>query len=147
MVRFQARQPNLKEIFYLAMPLATKEEQKKYQHEWYLRTVKARKELYFKTNGPCCKCGSWIKLQLDHVDRLRKISHNIRGWEKEKRSTELLKCQILCHECRKKKTILECYPERKHGSQTMYEAGCRCQSCRASNAKTKRNYRARTGKR
>lgn len=46
-----------------------------------------RKEKWFKENGPCRECGSWEKLECDHIDlttkdsELKKGSSRIWDWE------------------------------------------------------------------
>ncbi len=74
-----------------------------FQREWLAR----RRARWLIENGPCAQCGSSESLEIDHVDRTQKISHRVWGWKPERRAAELLKCQVLCYACHKKKTILE----------------------------------------
>lgn len=55
-------------------------------------------------HGPCVKCGSKKELQVDHIDPEDKVTHRVWSWSKARREVELAKCQVLCHECHKKKT-------------------------------------------
>jgi hypothetical protein len=75
-----------------------------------------------------------VDLQIDHLDRQQKVDHRLWSWSAERRGAELAKCQGLCWEHHKQKTHAEVYGERQHGEMRTYEAGCRCQQCRAANA-------------
>lgn len=44
------------------MPMKTKEEQRAYQRKW----LQARRDEWLFANGPCRKCGSDLKLEIDH---------------------------------------------------------------------------------
>lgn len=67
----------------------------------------AIKKQWIQDNGPCRHCGSWERLELDHIDRSTKVTHQIHRLSKVKREAELLKCQVLCHPCHFKKTRAE----------------------------------------
>jgi len=82
-----------------SMPYKNKAHQRQFQRE---RNVRLRRE-WLEAHGPC-KCGSWIDLQVDHIDPAKKVSHRIWSWSKERREAELAKCQPLCLECHKAKT-------------------------------------------
>jgi 5-methylcytosine-specific restriction endonuclease McrA len=58
-------------------------------------------------NGPCRRCGRRKDVEVDHIDPSQKVSHRIWGWPEERRLVELVKCQVLCKRCHKKKTKLE----------------------------------------
>ncbi len=68
----------------------------KYGREWRRK----RRYEYFK-NKSCTKCNSKKRLELDHIDPKKKISHNIWSWSEDRRNKELVKCQILCYKCHK----------------------------------------------
>lgn len=85
--------------------------------------IKQRRIDWFFLNGPCRLCGLWDRLELDHIDPIGKISHNIWSWSEARRITELLKCQPLCYFCHKEK-----HSGPKHGV-TGYSKGCRCRMC------------------
>jgi hypothetical protein len=59
-------------------------------------------------NGPCCKCGSWERLEVDHRNPEEKHLNPRALWslspQNPRRIAELAKCQVLCHECHKEKT-------------------------------------------
>lgn len=85
------------------MPYKDKNKQKEYQLEW----IKKRRTFWFAENGPCKHCGSWKKLELDHINPKDKISHSIWSWCDERRNKELAKCQVLCYDCHLKKSSKE----------------------------------------
>jgi len=53
------------------------------------------------------KCGSWKKLELDHIDPKTKESHKIWSWSEERRNKELKKCQVLCYDCHNIKSSID----------------------------------------
>ncbi|MES2355581.1 MAG: HNH endonuclease signature motif containing protein [Pseudomonadota bacterium] len=81
--------------------------QKAAQAAWYQTTVKGRRAEWLAKNGPCRKCGSSEKLEVDHVDPSQKVTHQVWTWAQERRDAELAKCQVLCSKCHRKKTIAE----------------------------------------
>jgi hypothetical protein len=120
-------------VVLYAMPYKDPERQREWHREWFDRVVKKRRAKWLKENGPCTKCGSQVKLEVDHTDPKRKIDHRVWTWAEERRDAELKKCQVLCSRCHKGKTSkarkLESY---KHGRERMYRAlRCRCSKCRA----------------
>lgn len=108
------------------------ERRKEYQRLY----VAKRRAAYFKDRH-CVKCGSKERLELDHIDPSTKISHNIWSWSEIRRSEELAKCQVLCYDCHKLKTVEDCrlmfikpFSERKHGTNKTYsQFKCRCELC------------------
>lgn len=92
-----------------------KEYLREYHRNWYLSVVKKRREKWFIENGPCVKCGSWDRLELDHIDPSTKVSHLVFSWGDSKRLDELSKCQALCHICHKKKSVKECFDRGIYG--------------------------------
>lgn len=75
---------------------------REYQKQW----VQKRKSKWFSENGPCVICGSSERLELDHINPETKVTNSIWSWSEKRRSDELIKCQILCYECHKKKTAI-----------------------------------------
>lgn len=108
------------------MPYADKERQNRYSVQWSAR----RREELLRENGPCKKCGSWDRLEVDHINPEQKVSHRIWRWKAETRLAELKKCQPLCYECHKKKSAEEKSRPAEHGTASCYRRGCRCEVCR-----------------
>lgn len=87
--------------------MATAEAQREYQRLWV-----ARRRAAFFSGKSCIQCGSTEGLELDHTDRttkdpVLKLGTRIWSWSEDKRAAEIAKCQILCHECHKIKSIGE----------------------------------------
>lgn len=113
------------------------EDKRKYQREW----VKNNRDTWIAENGPC-KCGSFLDLEIDHIDPTEKISHKIWSWKESRRKEELRKCQVLCKKCHKQKTIKYIEDNRKHGTSTMYSNfKCRCDLCKEYKRVIARNYK------
>lgn len=96
--------------------------QREYQRNW----IRKRRAAYFNGKS-CAHCGSTSELELDHIDRTKKLSHNVWSWSAPRRAAELAKCQVLCSDCHLKKSLAE-RPKPKHGGG-MYKHGCRCDKC------------------
>jgi 5-methylcytosine-specific restriction endonuclease McrA len=126
------------------MPYKDPEKQKKYQRDWIAR----RKLAWLEENGPCAKCGSEKDLQVDHIDPSTKTTHRIWSFSKEKRETELAKCQVLCFECHKNKTCNDNYGHdvKQHGTGGPYKDGCRCNLCVKGQNRRSRERFERRGK-
>lgn len=77
----------------------------------YDKMKRLRRE-WLQANGPC-SCGSWDRLEVDHVDPSKKVHHAVWTWRQERREEELKKCQALCYGCHKKKTAAENSTRRK----------------------------------
>lgn len=101
---------------------------RKYQRGWLNR----RRAEWIAANGPCKKCGSSERLEVDHIDPAQKITHAVWSWSKVRREAELAKCQVLCYTCHKAKTSSD-RPAAKCGTRSRYVAGCRCADCRFAN--------------
>src|SRR6185437_9581694 len=112
------------------------------RHAYQLRWIANRRKKYFLTNGPCVKCGSWDNLELDHINPDLKIDHRIWNWSEERRSAELAKCQILCHDCHLSKTHDDRRRNIPHGTDSTYTAhACRCDLCREAHRLKRRQDR------
>lgn len=113
------------------------------QHANNTGRIRRRRDAWFKEHGPC-PCGSTERLEVDHVDPTKKVSHRIWNWSDAKRLPELAKCQPLCHDCHLKKTKAQRYTPPDHGTHSRYNHhGCRCAPCRAAHAATNALYRKR----
>ena len=110
------------------MPMATPEEQRAYQREW----IRQRRSAWIDANGPCARCGSGDRLEVDHIDRTTKTYNPKQIWSlsRAKRDAELAKCQVLCRNCHEIKSMAELgNVYRGHGTETMYNKGCKCREC------------------
>ncbi len=98
---------------------------------------------WFKTNGPCKRCSSWERLELDHINPTLKVSHTIWSWSEVRRNEELTKCQVLCYWCHLDKSMLEKMVPLEHGS-TAYKSGrCRCGICKLAQKEYMQIWRER----
>lgn len=107
-----------------------------------LRASNNRAEWIASQGGKCVKCGSTEKLEIDHIDPTTKEYKIATIWSRRKeiREYELAKCQILCYDCHKEKTIGYSIKDMKCGTVSMYQSRkCRCADCRAANAERSRN--------
>lgn len=109
-----------------------------------LARLQQRRREWLQENGPCKICGSWDRLEVDHVEPAAKSetlkryhTNSIWSWSGARRIAELAKCQALCESCHKKKH------QSRHGSDNRYATGCRCEACRSAHADRIRAYRSR----
>lgn len=131
------------------MPYKDRERQKEYQRE-RLRLARLN---WLDTNGPCVKCRSSNRLEIDHVDpktkdsRLKKQHTNtIWSWSRERRKIELAKCQVLCYECHKEKTKKDLARPMPHGTDTGYTRyKCRCLLCKLAHTNKRKQDRIKYG--
>ena len=77
------------------MPIRDREARNAYQLAW----MRNRREKWFATNGPCVVCGSWDRLELDHVDPNSKVDHKVWSWSEYRTATELARCVAKCYDC------------------------------------------------
>lgn len=106
------------------MPYKDPEKQREYQRNY----VAAARANYLA--GKCCvNCGSTDRLEIDHVDRSAKVSHRVWSWSPERRAIELAKCQVLCYTCHKIRTAEQMHVPMRHGTDRMYNSGCKCSLC------------------
>jgi hypothetical protein len=89
------------------MPIT--EHRREYLRKYQLAWVTKRRRSWIRANGPCARCGSIRKLEVDHVDPETKEYEAASIWSLsvEKRTTELAKCQVLCRRCHAQKSAKE----------------------------------------
>jgi len=114
-----------------------------------------RSETIEYLGGKCAKCGSTEKLEFDHInpeDKLLDLAHSWGMANKALLQAEIDKCQLLCHECHKKKTNQENSLRFKkdrslcHGTTSQYTRyKCRCELCRKAYSDWKKIYLAKKG--
>lgn len=93
-----------------------------------------RRSTWLEQNGPCRHCGSWERLEVDHVDPAQKVTHRVWSLTREVREAELAKCQVLCFRCHRAKHAAETRKPLVHGTINAYRKHrCRCEKCRAVN--------------
>lgn len=117
------------------------EKQRAYQLQW----IKRRREAWLQDKS-CIRCGSLDRLELDHIDPKQKLINPAQLWgmseTNPKRIAELAKCQVLCYDCHKNKSVIDDYARLRHGTNTMYtHYRCRCQPCRDAHAQVNALYR------
>jgi hypothetical protein len=109
------------------------------------RIATARAEWVASKGGVCVKCGSSDRIEIDHIDPALKEYKIATIWSRRKeiREYELAKCQLLCYDCHKEKTLGYAIKDMKHGTLSMYQSRkCRCVECRAANARRCAQQRA-----
>src|ERR1700721_2033156 len=101
--------------------------------KWMRESLANRRKEGLTGTGPSKTCGSWERLEVDHIDPAQKIHHAVWSWAPERRVKELAKCQPLCYDCHKEKTkeyVKSLHPIQ-HGSSSGYGRGCKCEKCLA----------------
>lgn len=121
------------------MPYLNPDRQRAYARDW----IRRRRADWMAANGPCRQCGSWDRLEVDHIDPAQKVTHAVWSWSDERRAVELAKCQPLCHECHKAKTIAQIRRDPGHGTRARYNRGCKCDDCRRANTEYARRRPSR----
>jgi hypothetical protein len=117
------------------MPYKDKALQQNYQNNWRQQ----RRLQWIADHGPCRQCGSFLRLEVDHIDPSTKVDHNVWSWAQKRRENELAKCQVLCHSCHKSKTVAALRKPVVHGTMSGYKSYyCRCELCKAANTKYER---------
>ena len=121
------------------MPYADKERQREYQRRW----AAERRAAFFRGKR-CVRCGGAKRLELDHIDPSKKVSHNIWSWSEPKREAEIAKCQVLCRPCHEQKTARDMRYGLTHGTEHGYRRyRCRCAHCKAAHSREMAKYRRR----
>lgn len=97
--------------------------------------------------GKCVICGSEEELQLDHIKREEKSFPIGQMWSVswERFEAELAKCQLLCWQCHKAKTVWEMGRKDarlNHGTLASYRY-CKCDLCKKAYADYWKSYKPR----
>lgn len=126
----------------------------KYMTERYHR----RRNDFIEKRGGCCeKCGSTDQLEIDHVDPAQKgfdIGKALSGWAESRIQEELSKCQVLCSDCHKKKSVsvyaeqTSCINGHDYGTKNLGISATRgtryCRYCQYSHNAKKNNRKVKT---
>lgn len=108
------------------------------------RRHQRRAQLIELLGGKCVRCGATEDREFDHIDPASKRfaigSDMSRAWDVL--TGEALKCQLLCPPCHLEKGA-EDRPEPAHSYYRYWYYGCRCEVCRAANARKSARQRAR----
>jgi hypothetical protein len=110
------------------------------------RYQRKRAEAIALLGGRCVTCGTTDDLEIDHVDRATKtysISLMLSRTPWPQVLQELAKCQLLCHDDHKVKTLNEMIGPRAHGTwAAIRRAHCKCEVCRKFYNAYRREWRA-----
>jgi 5-methylcytosine-specific restriction endonuclease McrA len=124
------------------MPFKYAEDRRAYALRW----IQQRRADWIREHGLCAVCGSSDRLQVDHIDPSKKLTHKVWSWSLARRLKELEKCQVLCEKHHKQKTAKYRARALFHGNASMYRKGCRCDLCREAASTQKAEWRLSTGK-
>ncbi len=84
--------------------------------KWKRHYIKRRRQVLEKMGGECIRCGTKDNLEIDHVDpKLKSFSISefiTHSWKKIE--PELSKCQLLCVDCHKRKSLTDGSLEKLH---------------------------------
>lgn len=128
------------------MSRKNKEEYNAYMKEYVKeRYHQLRNQAILDKGGRCQICGSDSKLEFDHIDPNTKKMTIAKIWSfsEEMRNLELSKCQLLCNECHKKKTLADfgrVSAKETHGTLSSYKY-CKCKLCKSAKADYMRTYK------
>jgi hypothetical protein len=121
-----------------------------YMRVYMLNRYHARRaEAIELLGGKCAQCDVTEGLEFDHIDRTQKAGNIGKLWSysETRWREEIAKCQLLCYEHHIDKSFEAGDfkgPRAEHGSFAMYRhKKCRCNLCKAANAKMSREYKAR----
>jgi 5-methylcytosine-specific restriction endonuclease McrA len=133
----------------LGLPRQTKvvKNRAAYQRGYNKAWKQARRARLTEMLGGCCvRCGDMEDLEFDHIDPSTKVFAICAGLSKawDVLVEEAAKCQLLCKPCHVAKGA-EDRPELQHGTYYVYWYwNCRCDLCKAANARRSAVIRART---
>jgi 5-methylcytosine-specific restriction endonuclease McrA len=112
-----------------------------YMREYMLARYHARRARAIEIlGGKCAECDSIDRLELDHKERLSKAFELAKIWcyKESLFWKELEKCQLLCFQCHRTKSILERGLKIAKGTHGTLSASryCKCDLCKNA----KRDY-------
>src|SRR5580704_3746710 len=109
----------------------------KYMKAWYARRRAVAIE---KLASKCIRCGSIENLQFDHVNPATKLMAVSKMWtaSEVRFQAELAKCQLLCEDCHKEKTLSEI--SVPHGGGVSGKKNCPCRPCKQIKAQYMKRY-------
>ena len=116
-----------------------------YMRQYMKQYCRIKKQKAIKLlGGKCIKCNSIKRLEIDHIDPKTKSFEIASLWSRSWTKTleELKKCQLLCHQCHTKKTILErgqTSAKGTHGTLSSYRY-CHCELCKKANRNWTNEY-------
>lgn len=117
-----------------------------YQRGYNRAWKQARRARLIDMLGGCCvRCGATEDLEFDHIDPSTKVFAICAGLSKawDVLVEEASKTQLLCKPCHVAKGA-EDRPELRHGTYHVYWYwNCRCQECKAANARKSAALRAK----
>jgi len=125
--------------------LKSKENKRLYHNKYAKKKYIENKEkaLAF-LGGKCVHCSSTEFLEFDHIDPSNKVielTTLFDGSSWKRILEELIKCQLLCNSCHKKRRTAS------HGTYTRYvHHKCRCDLCKKANAIHNREYKLKRKK-
>jgi len=125
------------------MPYKDKQKRIEYQAA---RSRQRRIEAIKLLGSKCVRCQSSESLEIDHINPDTKTLNwaKMYGASEQRFLAELAKCQLLCKTCHIEKSIKEQgFQPRRHGRESMYRHGCRCDLCRAACHETWKKANAR----
>src|SRR3954469_25770349 len=105
--------------------------------------VKSRKILKAALDDRCAGCGATSDLQFDHVDPATKSFVITDGLDRPwvVLIEELMKCQLLCHDCHLTKSIGEAdLGTVEHGGGVSGKKNCPCALCKQRKREYMRRY-------
>lgn len=109
-----------------------------YDRERYFK----RKEMLLDLVGrKCVKCGTEDKIEFDHIDPSTKLFSLMGAWNRplEELKSEAIKCQPLCHDCHKEKSIN--FLAAAHGGGKSGKRNCKCEPCKRRKAEYMREWK------
>lgn len=115
---------------------------REYNLRRYHRLIKEIKDML---GSKCILCGASENLEIDHINRDNKLFDfgKILNYSIAKIELEIKKCQLLCFECHKTKTIGENSVD--HGEGLTGKRGCYCDLCKPLKREYMRYYRLANG--